>query len=67
MGGRRRSRKRRLLRLFPLLRANDFRITSRRTPQYNCIAWAANARLPDRRRLRFSCQDPPKGRSGVGA
>ena len=29
--------------LFPQLRASDFRITSRRTPLYNCIAWAAGS------------------------
>jgi hypothetical protein len=37
---RRRIRKKRIMRHFPQLKANNFRITSRRTPLYNCIAWA---------------------------
>ena len=28
------------MRIFPQLKANNFRITSRRTNLYNCIAWA---------------------------
>jgi hypothetical protein len=33
--------KKRLMRIFPKLKANNFRITSRRTACYNCIALAA--------------------------
>jgi hypothetical protein len=37
---RRRVIKKRLKRLFPELRGSDFRLTSRATALYNCIAWA---------------------------
>jgi hypothetical protein len=32
------------MRLFPGLRASSFRITSRKTPGYNCIAWVAGVK-----------------------
>jgi len=32
--------KKRLMRLFPKLKASNFRLTSRKTPFYNCIAFA---------------------------
>jgi hypothetical protein len=41
VSGKRRILKKRLLRLFPGLQSSRFRITSRKTPLCNCIAWAA--------------------------
>ena len=35
--------KKKLRRIFPRLRSTRFQITSRRTRQYNCIAWAAGS------------------------
>jgi hypothetical protein len=40
VSSRRRILKKRLMRLFPHLRASNFRITSKATNYYNCIAWA---------------------------